>query len=178
MKPAVKYGLGLGLAQIIFSLILYFTNQMDTTFGKGVGLLNYVIMVLAAIMAMRERRELQGGTLSYGQGLGTGLATITLGGAISSLFTYIYLKFLDREMLMNMKDVAEQQLEKSLSSAPESARESAFKFLEISTRPGFLFLMGILGSVIVGLIISLVLAAILKRDTPPGPPEPYIPESL
>lgn len=159
---AGKYGLILGLASIAYSMILWTTGMFT---NQALGWVSYLISIAVIVLALREYRSLNGGFMSFGQGVGLGVLVALIGGVISSIWSYVYLSFIDPGMVDTIRDMAMQQLYDN-PQMTEEAIEMAEPWIERTTSPLFLLLMGIFGSVIGGLIIALIASAIMRKDRP------------
>lgn len=159
-KSAMTYGLYLGLALIIFSLITYVTGLIG---NKAVSFLSYVIYIgMIAFAMVNFRGKENGGILKYGQGVGLGTLTSVVGGVLSSIFMFILFKYIDPSLI---EHVVNQAMEEALQKgAPEEHLAEAEKWIRIFTSPTAMLVIGIIGSAFFGLIISLILAAIFKKE--------------
>ncbi len=105
--------------------------------------------------------------MSFGQGLGGGMLTIGVGSVISSLFSFVFLKFLDPSYMERIIDITRERMEENPNMTEEQveqAMESTMAFLT----PEAVTLFGIIGTLVVGLIICLIISAIMKKDAPEG----------
>ncbi len=155
---ALKWGAILGVVSSVFSLILFMTNTVGNT---GIGSISYLFTIGALILAMREFRTLNGGYMRYGQGLSLGALTAGVSGLISSLFSVFYMTVIDTGVMERM---IEMQRDKSESSGLSDEQiDAQMKIIEKFQSPGLLFVFGIIGSIFMGFIFSLVIAAIMKK---------------
>ncbi|MCU4154520.1 DUF4199 domain-containing protein [Carboxylicivirga sp. A043] len=161
-KSALTYGLYLGLALIVYSLIIYL---IGLTGNQGASWLSYVIIIgMLAYAMMNYRDKVNGGFLKYGQGVGLGTLTAIYGGVLSSVFTFILMKYIDPALI---DQIVNKALEDAMAKGtPEEQLEMVEKMVRMFTSPMAILLMGILGSGIMGAIISLILAAIFKKEPP------------
>lgn len=96
-QTALKWGAISGVIGIIVNTINYVMN-LDATdssmkyFPMVAGL---AIMVIILVMAMKDFKGLNGGFMSYGQGLGIGAMLGGVSGLIGGLYSFVYLKFID-----------------------------------------------------------------------------------
>src|SRR2546430_1345314 len=92
MKPFLKYGLIVGATGILISLLTYLLGLDKTDTGEYIKWINVPIMIIAMVMAIKEKREQElGGFIEFGQAFGTATMTILISSVISSVFTYLYL---------------------------------------------------------------------------------------
>jgi len=159
-KNALTYGLYMGLALIVYSLIIYFAGLTGNT---AVGYLTYLIYIGVLCYAMINYRDkVNGGVLKYGQGVGLGTFTMIIGGFMSSVFSFILMTYIDPGLVDQIINIAmEEAMAKGL---PEAQIEMTEKMVRMFTNPIAMLVVGILGSGIIGAIISLILAAIFKKE--------------
>jgi hypothetical protein len=113
---------------------------------------------------MKEFRTLNGGFMSYGQGLGIGALLSGIAGFISATYSYIYNEFIDPTLRQQILDKTREDLEnRGMDDAQiDAAMEISAKF----SSPGMTFVFGIIGSIIIGFILALIISAIMKKDKP------------
>jgi hypothetical protein len=161
-QMGIRSGLVYGLTMIIYSLILNFTGlAMNPTMGY----ISWLIIIGAIVWAHIEYKKANGGFMEYSEGLGLGIITILIGGLISGLFSIIYMTFIDPNFIKNMLTLAREQLEKQPNLNDEQI-DAMMKFYEWMFQPHWLFLMGLLGGAIIGLIISAIVSIFTKKTNP------------
>ncbi|RNI24478.1 DUF4199 domain-containing protein [Rufibacter latericius] len=157
----VRFGIMTGFASIIFSLVLYLTGLH---LNKGVSYLGTIIPIIGIVMAYRYYKRENHGFMSYGQGLGTGTILATVSGVLSGVFTYIYLKFVDSNIIQQIRNASIEEMENKGMS--DEQIEQATSMTEKFTTPEMMLVFGVVGAVILGFILSLIIAAIMKRNRP------------
>jgi hypothetical protein len=157
-KVALRYGILTSLVVVVFSLILQFTDQAD---NRLLGSIAYIFIITGIVMGIKYFKQ-QNSFISYGQGLGLGTLLSTVVGFISGLFMYVYIKFIDDSMIQKIKDKAIEEYEKAGMSEDqiEKAMDVAGNFMG----PGAIFIMSILSYALIGFILSLIIAAIMKKE--------------
>jgi len=159
-KSAMTYGLYLGLASIVYALILYLSGMI---LNKAAGWFSLVISIAILSWALINFRDkLNGGYLRYGQGVGLGTLTMIYAGVLSGIFTFVLYKYIDPSLT---EQVVNQAMEEALAKGtPEAQLEMAEKWTRIFVSPVAMFIWSIMGSAFIGAIISLILAAIFKKE--------------
>lgn len=158
-KSAMIYGLYIGIIVTLYSVILYVAGQ---TQNKGLASVIYLIYVAAIVIAQinYRNRELNG-TISYGQAVGFGTAIMLFSGIISALYTLIIFK-IDPALIEQIRTIQEEEmLRKGMS---EDQIEAAMNIASKMMTPSMMSIMGLLGSVIIGTIISLVTSIFIKKE--------------
>jgi hypothetical protein len=89
---------------------------------------------------------------------------VTISSVLGSLFSYIYIKFVDSSMLDVIREQGMIQMEeRGMSDAQiEQAMEMQARF----TTPEMILVFGILGGIFFGFIVSLIVTAITKKSPP------------
>ena len=159
----LKYGIIIGLVFIVYGMILEFMGlELETQ--QYFGYLNYVLLVVVIVLAHKAFKEGGDGYMSIGQGLGIGTLISLVGGAISGVFSYIYIKFIDDSMLTKIKDLQiEKMEEQGMDDAQiEQAMEIAGKLMSAEMIP----VWAILGMLFIGFILSLIVSLFTKNANP------------
>jgi len=176
-NPMIKWGLYYGLAGIAFSIIAYFVSR-DMLFGNGVAMgIGLALAIGAIVMAMKEVRTEQEGYLGFGEAMKVGLGVFVLGTLLSSLFQWVLFNFLDTSLIEASKEytieAARTMSEKmgNMMSLPEEQMEEMVAQTEEQVANmgnpmslGMIVQSWLLGSLIGGLPLSLIIAAIMKKS--------------
>ncbi len=160
-RVALKYGVITSVASIVYSTLLMVLGQNQ---NQALGALGFVILVAGIVFAMRDYREQNNGFMTYGQGLGIGSLIAAIVGVIGSLFTMFYIQFIDNTIIRQSIDKARSDME--ARGMDDSQIDQAMEITEKFMTPGVMFLVQVLTYLFIGFIISLILAAILRKDKP------------
>ncbi|PTX21036.1 uncharacterized protein DUF4199 [Pontibacter mucosus] len=158
---ALKWGFIFGLIGVVYTLVLMVADLMMNPWLSS---LTYLILAAGIAVAMKNYREENNGFMSYGQGLGIGAIVSFLFGLVTGIFSWVYTNFIDTEYMSRMMEKQRvQMLEQGLT---DEQIDAAMAFSENFKGP----LTAIFGSAIVmliiGFILSLIIAAIMKRSRP------------
>lgn len=165
MKPHVKYGLMLGGTLASIPLIMYALGiEKDETFQRIFSVLLVILVSLIIYMGIREKRQLGNGFLSFGSGFSAGMGITLIGSAIASVMKYIYYIFIDPGMITYIKLKQEEELYKR--GFADADVEKMAKQMEFTSTPEMLVGFEFLGILILGLVVSLICAGILKKEDP------------
>ncbi len=160
---SMNYGLITGLILIIYSLIIYLLGQ---SLNQYLGYL--AIIILAAciyIFSKQYRDKVNQGNIKYGQAFSLGLLVGIFTAILLSFFSYIEVTFIDPSLIDKQLELMQQKmLEKGMS---EDQVETAIAMSREWMTPGKMFFMSILSFSFWAAIISLITAALVKRDTSP-----------
>lgn len=157
-KIALKWGLITGAALIVYSLVLFLTDKIG---DSKLGLISIALSVGGLVLAMRDFRTLNGGFMTWGEGVGLGTLTSAVSGLLSSLFSVFYTTLIDTTVMERMADRTQVQLEES--GLTDAQIEQQMSFLKVFQSPGLSFAFGLIGAVVFGLVLSMIIAAIMRR---------------
>lgn len=159
-KNAANYGLILGLAIVIYTLILHFLGADQNQFAAWV---NMAFMIVAIQVGTKHFRDkIQGGYISYGRAVGSGMLIVLFAGVIHAFFIYVLYTYISPEGLQEILIQTEENMMQQGSSDEEI--EMATKLLEAVTTPLLLAFATIFSSGFWGLVISLITSAFLKKE--------------
>ena len=167
----VKYGLMMGVAAIIFSLMLYLANpSFLVTWGSWAGL---VITIYFMIKSVNDTKRDNKGFLSLGEAFKAGWLAYVLGSFISSVFMYILVNFFDPTLIDVIRQTqieAMQKVGETLNFPPEQLKEqismiedtNPFGLAQIALSIPISFLFP-------GAVIAIIIAAIVRKNDPSIP---------
>ncbi len=161
MQVAIKWGLILGIVSIVLFLAFYFGGLMGDSWT---GWINPIFIAIIMYLAHKEFKDQGNGFMSYGQGLGLGTLMSAVSGAVSSVFTYIYIKFINADYLVELLDMTREKMEEQGQGEDQidTAMGMMEKFMSAEITAG----MSLLGAIFIGFIIALVVSAITKNNDP------------
>lgn len=180
MKTSLTYGFIMTLCGAFVGLGLYFTglhsdpDKLKTAQTVGL-ILGLVISVTCILLGMREKRA---GTPAdkpwgYGSALGTGVMIGLFGTIFGAVYNYCYFAFIDpnfREVVLQAQIAGLEA--KNLSSAQI---EQAEPYIRPWLSPAAMTATGAVMGFIWNLVISLVVAAIVKNRPAAAAPVPPAP---
>lgn len=158
LKSSLNYGLITGIAMIVFSLLVW---MLDAMFVTGINMVSYLILAGGIFLGTKAFRDnVQGGFMSYGQGLGVGTLIALVAAVLSGVFSMIMMKYIDPDLIDKMMAVTEEQMLKN--NVPEEQMQAG---LEMSRKMmSFAWIIAIFTTTLIGFIISLIVSAILKKN--------------
>jgi hypothetical protein len=174
MNTTVFYGLVLALANIVLLLVSYFLGFQTDRIAQEpwFSLVGLVVMIVILWLGIRAtRQEAEDGSLPYGRGVGSGTLISLYAGLIGMVYTFIHFTFINPSYVDYRIDVARQKwIQLGLKDAQMEAGEKVLRFVYA---PVPFSILGLLITVILGVVIALVVAAFLKRApaATPLPPD-------
>ncbi|MCR8560513.1 DUF4199 domain-containing protein [Mucilaginibacter sp. BJC16-A38] len=158
-KTAFKWA----LISFVTSIVLTYLYQfLKLDVNSPVKYVNYIFFITFLILSQKEYREQLGGFVTFGQAFVEGLLFSVFSGIMIAIFTYIYFTILSPDVWEQAMTASQQKLEAAgnLSSEQiESAMGITRKYGVIIATVGV-----IIGTPILGAIISLIGAAIFKKE--------------
>lgn len=162
-QVALRYGVIVGLVFIVMGMIFQLLD-LDMETLQIVGNINYVFLAIGIVFAHKAFKDGGDGFLSLGQGLGIGTLISLIGGAMSGIFSYIYLKFIDDSMLTKIRDLQIEKMEEQ--GMDDAAIEKAMGFAEKLMSAEMIPVWTIVGMLFFGFIISLIISLFTKKSNP------------
>ena len=159
-RVALKWGLITGLALVVYSTILY---TLELTTNTWLGILIYVFLALGLVAGMLEYRTANGGYLGYGEGIGLGALLSAVAGLLSSAFSVFYTTIIDP----NFQERLFEQMRDKLEEDGNMSDDQIDQMIEMSQKfqsPGLQFVFGLFFLILIGVILSLLIAAFIRRN--------------
>lgn len=156
---ALKYGLYTAVAYILVSLLYY---VLDISRESWLNYLVYLIIIAGIVMAtINYRDKINGGNISFGKAFSTGVIISTVVGLIGAIYVYVFFNYIDPNAQKEMLEAVEQKLLEQGMSDEMIDQQVAMtqKFM----KPAFMMISSLIGTVLIGSIISLITSAVLKK---------------
>jgi|CZKI01.1.fsa_nt_gi hypothetical protein len=175
MKTCSLYGFLSALAGALLLLALYFlgfhSDPAKLSAAKWIGGVGGIaIAVVFTALGVKARRaevpEAEG--FGYGRALGAGMQVALVWSLLSAVFNYAYLAFINPGFAeVTLQDAMDKLQAKGVSGAQLEQTE---KFTRFMMGPAMQGVSTVIGCFFLGFIISLIVAAFLKRAAHAGPP--------
>lgn len=157
---SLMWGAILGIVLIVYSLLLYF---MDLSTNRGLSFVSWIIIIAGLFYAMKLYRDtVNQGILSFGNAFAIGLLVCIVSGLIASIFAYIQFSFIAPELIDKLTQISEEKL-LSRGMSEEMIEQSMAISKKFMT-PVMISVWAFVMSVIIGTVLSLILAAIVKKE--------------
>lgn len=151
------------IADKISNTPTHFTNPMTI---RGVtGLLSLIILGVGIYYGMQSVKKLNGGALSYGAAIKTGLFISVITGIITAAFTFIYCQYIDKDFAGHIISESIALLIAEHASAEEISRTINDITRQLST--SMQVMQALVGQPVSGLILSLIIGAFVKTKKQP-----------
>ncbi len=157
-QVAKKWGLIYGLIGLIVNLtpvILEFQISW-------IQLVNIAIAIAIYVMATKEFKEMNGGFMSFGEGFKISVIAALIAGAIRSVVSYVYIKFIDPNVTERIIEATNQAYRNQ--GLTEEQIQQANQYSDIFTNPEIGLILGIVVVLIGGLLWGAIVSAIIKNE--------------
>tara|TARA_B100001250_G_C19157814_1_gene510975 strand:+ start:20 stop:541 length:522 start_codon:yes stop_codon:yes gene_type:complete len=165
-KFAMNYGAVLGLSLVLIAL-LYWILGVEEQESVIPSILNNILIIGFLVYAIIQYRDsINNGFISYSESLKLGTTVAFFSSIIMALYTFIYISYLNPEMLSNILNMTEQAM---LESNPEISDKDLDLALEMTnkfTQPHWLMVMGVLSGTFMGFFYSAIISFFLKNPNP------------
>ncbi|KPK87226.1 MAG: hypothetical protein AMS27_03175 [Bacteroides sp. SM23_62_1] len=157
---ALIWGTIIGLISVVYSVVLY---MFDQTFNQALGYLGIIILLAGLILGIRNYRDnVLDGILPFGKAFGFSMLIVVISALIGSIYGYLLYTVIDPDLMEKMLDLqTDRMLEQGLT---EDQVEQALQFSRRLMNPIFLMISGFVVNILMGVVISLIIAAIFKKE--------------
>jgi Protein of unknown function (DUF4199) len=164
MPVVQKYTLIMAATSIIMTLIMSIMGMSNLIMMSLLGLVVFAAMIVIPVLGVKEHRNNQlGGLISFGRAFLVCMLILALSIVVSTIFNYVYMNFINPSYVDTMKEGMTEMMEKY--NVPEAQLEESLKpFEEMKTPMGNL--KSLAKSLAMSAVISLIVAAIMKRNRP------------
>jgi NADH:ubiquinone oxidoreductase subunit 6 (subunit J) len=149
------------ITAIVITYIFQFANVDQASSIKYLG---YIPFIIFLFLAQKEYKDQMAGYITFGQGFLTGFKVALFSGLILAVFTYIYFAFLSPQVLEKILTDSQQKMtdQGNLSSDQiDTSMEFLRKYIMIFSVIGVALM-----DTMIGVILALIGAAILKKEKP------------
>ena len=166
INNALKYGLIISVINIVLTLVYYVLDvEMFSfsfiAFNLTLGIAIIVGVFLVGVKAYRTN-GLEG-KITFGQAFAQGLTIGVIGYGIVAIFTYIFHAYIAPDYMAAQMDSFIAFMEGM--GAPDEAVDAAVSDFEKNLPPFKQFLSTLKSGAVMSIIISVIIAAVVKKDT-------------
>lgn len=158
-----KFTLILAVFKLAYGLLTQVTGLAGTV--PGLGLLGFVISVVLLVMALRSFRGQNGGYMTFGQGFAIAFVASVVSTVAAAALQAIYLSMAGEAILAAQRETALDQVRANPAVDAETLEMMQSFFGAVFT-PGGMFLSAAIAGTFGWTIVSLILAAVVKKPPP------------
>jgi hypothetical protein len=158
---AMSYGLYMGLALILNSVIFY---VMGSPFARSSGYISYAIIIGGIALSMRTYKENSSDAgVTYGRALGLGTLQSLFASLILGFFTFVLFKLVDTTLIDKLFAFFEEQFIRSGIS--ENQAETMLTMYKKITTPLTYSFGQVFSVTLMGFLFSLILSFFFKKQS-------------
>ena len=159
----IKYGLVMAVISIAYFVIL---NTAGVDMTQGIGRWGSLVFYAGIIFLAQKNFKDQGDSfMSYGQGMGISFWISLVSSVIGSIFTYLYVKFIDTGYIQQMMDKQREQME-AAGNLSEDQIDNAMTMNAKFMNPEMILIFGVIGGIIMILIVGLIVTIFTQKKNP------------
>jgi hypothetical protein len=158
------YGLITAAISIVFAVFAYI---LDIPQQSPIMYFSFLILLAGMIYGtVQFKNKFLGGYISFGKAFVSGFLIVLIAAVIASLYSYVFLTFIDPTYLDKIVEQAlekaeESMIEKGLSDEQmEPGLAMTRKFLS----PGIMSVFAVIYSALLGAVCALIAAAVIKKE--------------
>ena len=168
-KESLICGLYLGLIMVAIYVLSWLVNPLYSTNTFISGALQLFEFGLLCIFILSVRK-LAGGSWSYSQAFSSSIIITLLSVGLKYSWNFILYNFIDRSLGERIGEVVFATVQKELlkTGISQGVIDTNLENMKSYSNPGTpkIFLLALVSSVIASLVISLILAVIVKKNKP------------
>jgi len=168
-KESLICGLYLGLIMVAIYVLSWLVNPLYSTNTFISGALQLFEFGLLCIFILSVRK-LAGGFWSYSQAFSSSIIITLLSVGLKYSWNFILYNFIDRSLGERIGEVVFATVQKELlkTGISQGVIDTNLENMKSDSNPGTpkIFLLALVSSVIASLVISLILAVIVKKNKP------------
>ncbi|WP_457611335.1 DUF4199 domain-containing protein [Lutibacter sp.] len=159
----LNYGLMLGLTSILINVVIFAIGKTYEPHWS-VGILGFIVMIILLVLGIKKVKEINGGYLSLGEALKTGLGIALVSALISVIYTLIFTNYIEPEYFTRMAEVQQQKMLEAYPNFTDEQLEASMAMAQKMSGPFVTSAMTIIGSLFFGFIIALIGGLIMKKS--------------
>ncbi|RXP57600.1 DUF4199 domain-containing protein [Lutibacter sp. HS1-25] len=158
----LNYGLILGIISVLITVANYaFGNVYEPHWGvsvaSGIGTVAVIVLGLKAI------KTNNGGFLSLGESLKTGLGIALISGLVFLIYFYVFVNFIEADYFTNMASYQEAKMIEMYPNMSDEDLENAIEMSKKFSGFGMTSAIILIMSLFFGFVVSLIAGLIMKK---------------
>ena len=161
-KITLHYGVILGVVSILISVIIYAMGmQYDEDWKSWIGI---IAMAAIVFLGIKKFKEFNGGYLTIGQALKTGVGIALIGSIISLLYFFIFVSFIEPDFLANKMALGETKMLEMYPNLTDEQIEQQLEMQKKFATPAIMSAFALVFSLFFGFVFSLISGFIQKNE--------------
>ncbi len=160
----LMHGAILGAILIVFSLLLYLLDMSSSKLQY----LSYAILIGYLLYAMIQWRDKYNeGLLGYGQAFSTGFLVILFSSFVMAAYVILFYGLVAPGEIRKMVSAAEEIVLQMQPDITDETLDMTMKMTKMMMTPWMMAIWAFVGNLFIGLVLSTVLAAFVKKEPQP-----------
>lgn len=160
LANSVRYGLITAAAYVLYSLLMY---SLDLSKSAWTGYFAFIILIAGIVVGTKHYRDkINGGYLSYGRCLGSGVLISLMVAVIMAVYTYFFSAVFAPET--NAQKLMEAELKMVEQGLSDEQIDQAMAIVGIFASPAVQAITSLISLVFIGFIFSLITSIFLKKE--------------
>ena len=162
-KTGNQNGMLLGIVGVVISLIFWILD-LDYETQQNFQWLGIIPTIIFMVVAIRYYKANSKGFIAFGDAFKLGLRVVAIAAIFNTAFMLLYTTVLHPNY---QDDIIEASLEKmEEQGVPDEGIDMAISITEKMTSPFGMVAIGLFSFIFMGLIFSLIISAIMKKNNP------------
>jgi len=174
LKSAINHGIVFGIIFIILQVLMWMLDFVPVGIGKGLLMMviSFAFYILVLFLFTKNyRNKTLNGFIPYGQAFLYGLTVFMIASLVGAIFNYIFLTVIDPEYTARVIQTTADWTENFMRSKGVSESQISQAVDRINSKgiptPLKSSLTSLIGSLIMGSIVSLISSAFAKKTEDP-----------
>ena len=159
----LNYGLVLGFISILFAVANYAFGDVYRPHWI-ISVIGPLASIILIVLGIKKVKDAQGGLLTFGQALKTGLGIALISGLVYIVYSFLFTSFIEPEFYTNMAQVQEQTIIEKYPTWSDEQIEASVEMAGKFNSPVMSSAFLLAGSLFFGFIISLIAGLIMKKS--------------
>ncbi|WP_422348330.1 DUF4199 domain-containing protein [Flagellimonas sp.] len=158
-----NYGIILGLASIVFGVMLY-TQNLHYEMSTPVIVVSTIITAIIIFVGTMNFKKANGGYLKIVEALKLGVGIALVSAILSLIYQYLLINFIEPDFMDKAFEIAKSA---AFEKNPRLTEEQWQQGVEMQKKLGWIrYPIGLIISCIIGLVLGLITGLILKKNKP------------
>ncbi len=164
-KFILNYGVLLGILSILMGVVTYVTNShLEPSLITSI--LSFVVLTVVIILGIKAFKSENSGYLTLGEALKIGVGIALIGGIFSGIWMLILMNFLEPAYMAQMAELQREGMIEANPNMTDQQLDAAMEMAAKFSSPWISVAFIIVGSMFMGLIISLIAGLVMKKENP------------
>ena len=160
-SAGIRYGVISGIIGVFYFVGLAVAGVNMQGPAQYLGILVTIAMLVLAHKYYKDNGD---GYMAYGQGIGIAFWMGLVSSVISSVFTFIYVSFIDKNFIENIKNLQMEKLQEQGMS--QSQIDQAMQISSFAYTPTFMLIIGLIVGVALTVIVGLIVSIFTQKRDP------------